>query len=152
MKKKNSHNIENCEERCLFYCLRGPQNKACFGFRRMGEKKKKTQTILTVFTFILSFVYLLLYLFFQRIPKSVKKVWLKKTIHFYIPLHKELFIDYLDKRAIIRLNVNIMMVMLFSLGPLKPHSLHSVSFQKKNFSSYILFILDHIDSWQKAIE
>ena len=59
--------------------------------------------------YYLLFTYYFIYILSKN-TRVYEKGLIKKTIQFYILWHKEIFIDYQDKRAIIELNVNIIVM------------------------------------------
>ena len=61
-------------------------------------KKENLNFINCIYLFIIFCLLITLSIFSQRIHKSIEVVWLKRTIHFYIQWHKEIFIDYEDTR------------------------------------------------------
>ena len=82
-----------------------------YGLRRMvgGKKRKPKLYQLYLPLYYLLFTYYFIYILSKN-TRVYEKGLIKKTIQFYILWHKEIFIDYQDKRAIIELNVNIIMM------------------------------------------
>ena len=103
MKRKNSHNMKTSTKiwREMFVLLFTRPTKQ--GMHIMyGEewlmKKENLNFINCIYLFIIFCLLITLSIFSQRIHKSIEVVWLKRTIHFYIQWHKEIFIDYEDTR------------------------------------------------------
>ena len=100
------------EGRCLFYCLRGPQNKACIlCTEKNGWWKRKPK----LYQLYLPFYYLLFtYYFIYLLPKNtqVDRSGLIKKDHsfLYSMAQRNFHRLWRHKGAIIRLNVNILMM------------------------------------------
>jgi len=74
-----------------------------------GKKRKPKLYQLYLPLYYLLFTYYFIYILSKN-TRVYEKGLIKKTIQFYILWHKEIFIDYEDKRAIIELNVNIIVM------------------------------------------
>ena len=75
------------------------------------EVKKRKPKLYQLYLplYYLLFTYYFIYILSKN-TRVYEKGLIKKTIQFYILWHKEIFIDYQDKRAIIELNVNIIVM------------------------------------------
>ena len=82
-----------------------------YRLRRMvgGKKRKPKLYQLYLPLYYLLFTYYFIYILSKN-TRVDEKGLIKKTIQFYILWHKEIFVDYQDKRAIIELNVNIIVM------------------------------------------